>query len=202
METKPQSLNTALSSIREQSKRNFNQTLDLIVNIKNIDLKKPENKFSKRIILPYGTGKEMKICTIGEKGDITKIDIEAFERNKSAAKKLGKKYDFFICEPPLMPLVGKILGRYLAPKGKMPELLMPGKNPVSVVDELKKSVRIRIRDSPSVQVIIGKENMTDDQIKENAQHVIDELKKSLPAKAQIRSAFLKTTMGRPVRIGV
>jgi len=202
METKPMPIDDAIKSIREQENRKFNQSVDLVVNIKNIDLKKPENKFSKRIILPHGTGKDVKVCVIGENGNITKPDIEGFEKNKAEAKKLGKKYDFFLCEPPLMPLVGKVLGRYLAPKGKMPELLLPGKNPASITDELKKSVRIRVRDSPSIQIIVGKENMNDAQIKENAKHAIEEIKKSLPAKAQIRSVFIKTTMGRPIRIGV
>ncbi len=199
METK--SLDEAIKSLREQEKRKFVQTIDLIVNIKNIDLKKPENKFSKKVLLPHGRGQDISICMIGEKGDITKVDIEDFEKNKSAAKKLGKKYDFFVCEAPLMPLVGKVLGRYLAPKGKMPEILLPGKSPDSVVEELKKSIRIKVRDSPSIQVMVGKENMPDAQIKENAQHVIEEIRKALPAKAQIKNAFLKTTMGKPMRIG-
>ena len=113
-------IDSAIKSIRETEKRKFNQTIDLIINLKSIDLKKPENKFSKRIVLPHGRGKDVKVCIIGEKGDVTKDDVLSFERDKSGAKKLSKKYEFFICEAPIMPLVGKILGRYLAPKGKMP----------------------------------------------------------------------------------
>lgn len=192
----------AIKSLREQEKRKFVQTIDLIVNLKNIDLKKPENKFSKKVVLPHGRGDIVNICLIAEKGDITKFDIEGFEKNKSAAKKLGKKYDFFVCEAPLMPLVGKVLGRYLAPKGKMPELLPPGKSADPIYDELKKSIRIRVRDSPSIQVMIGKESMADTQLKENVEHVIEEIRKALPAKAQIKNIYLKTTMGKPAKIGV
>jgi large subunit ribosomal protein L1 len=195
-------IDSAIKSIRETEKRKFNQTIDLIINVKSIDLKKPENKFSKRIVLPHGRGKDVKVCIIGEKGDVTKDDVLSFERDKSGAKKLSKKYEFFICEAPIMPLVGKILGRYLAPKGKMPELLPPGKNPESVVEELKRSVRIRLKDSPSIQTIVGTENMGDSQIIENVNLIVEEIKKSLPPKAQIRNAFLKTTMGKPARIGV
>lgn len=195
-------IDSAIKSIRETEKRKFNQTIDLIINLKSIDLKKPENKFSKRIVLPHGRGKDVKVCIIGEKGDVTKDDVLSFERDKSGAKKLSKKYEFFICEAPIMPLVGKILGRYLAPKGKMPELLPPGKNPESVVEELKRSVRIRLKDSPSIQTIVGTENMGDSQIIENVNLIVEEIKKSLPPKAQIRNAFLKTTMGKPARIGV
>lgn len=186
--------------LRQNEKRGFVQTVDLIVNIKNIDLKKPENKFAKKVVLPHGRGKNIDVCVISEKGHVTKNDIEEFGRNKSAAKKFIKKYEFFICEAPLMPLVGKVLGRYLGPKGKMPELLVPGRNPEHMIDELKRSVRIRIRDSPTVQVIIGTESMTDDQIKENTMRVLEEIRKSLPDKAQIKNASIKLTMSKPVRI--
>ncbi len=196
------SVDNAIKSLREGEKRGFSQSIDLIINIKNIDLKKPENKFSKRVVLPHGRGKDIAIGIIGEKGDITKDNITDFEKNKSAAKKLGKKYEFLVCEASLMPLVGKILGRYLAPKGKMPELLLPGKDPDSIIEDLKKSVRIKLRDSPSIQIMIGTENMNDEQLKENTDKVIEEVRKSLPPKAQMKSVFLKTTMGKPVRVGV
>ncbi len=101
-----------------------------------------------------------------------------------------------------MPLVGKVLGRYLAPKGKMPELLLPGKTPDSIVSDMKNSIRIKLRDSPSIQVMIGTENMNDSQLKENTQFILGEIKKSLPPKAQIKSVFIKPTMGKPARIGV
>ncbi len=202
MEKTTKTLDDAIKSIREQEKRKFSQSIDLIVNIKNIDLKKPENKFAKRVLLPHGRGKDTSICIISENGDISKNDILDFEKSKSSAKKIGKKYDFFVCEAPLMPLVGKVLGRYLAPKGKMPEIIPPGKNPASIVDDMKKSIRIRLRDSPSIQIMIGTESMTDVQIKENVHHVIEEIKKSLSGKAQIKGIFLKTTMGRPARVGV
>jgi large subunit ribosomal protein L1 len=197
-------IDEAIKRVREGEKRKFVQTIDLIVNLRNIDLKKPENKFSKDIILPNGRGKEVSVCVLSDtvEGGIRKHEIEAFGANKSAAKQFTKKYDFFVCEAPLMPLVGKILGRYLGPKGKMPRLLVPGKDPKFVIDETMKSVRVNVRDSPTIQIAVSSEEMQDEQIKENIEKVIEEVRKSLPAKAQIRNAYIKTTMGKPVRIGV
>lgn len=197
-----ESIDIALKQIRDGTKRNFSQTIDLVVNIKGVDFKKPENKFSKRVVLPHGIGKDVDICIISESLGIGKSEIESFDTDKKGAKNFVKKYDFFVCEAPLMPLVGKILGRYLGPKGKMPELLPPGRSPDGIVNELKRSIRIRLRDSPSIQIFVGKESMPDEQIKENASKVMDEIKKALPPKAQIKNAFLKTTMGKPVRITV
>lgn len=197
-----ENIDVALKALRSGTKRNFVQAVDLVVNIKGVDFKKPENKFSKRVVLPHGLGKDVSICIISEALGISRGEIEVFERDKKAAKNFVKKYDFFVCEAPLMPLVGKILGKYMGPKGKMPELLLPGRSSDAIVNELKRSVRVKLRDSPSIQVVVGSEGMTDDQLKENTIKVVDEIKKALPPKAQIKNAFLKTTMGRPVRIGV
>jgi large subunit ribosomal protein L1 len=197
-------LEEAIKKLREGEKRKFNQSVDLIINLRNIDLKKPENKFSKDVILPNGKGKDVSVCIISDTlpEGVGKRDIEGFAQNKSAAKQFTKKYDFFLCEAPLMPLVGKILGRYLGPKGKMPRLLLPGKDPKGMVEETKKSVRINVRDAPTIQIAISSEEMEDAKIKENVERVIEEVRKSLPAKAQIKNAYIKTTMGRPIKIGV
>lgn len=205
-ETRPQGLKLedAIKKLREGEKKKFVQTVDLIINLRNIDLKKPENKFSKDIILPNGRGKEVSICLISDSlpDGVRKGEIESYATNKSAAKQFAKKYDFFICEAPLMPLVGRILGRYLGPKGKMPRLLPPGKDPKSAFEETAKFVRVNVRDSPSIQIGISSEDMNDAQIKENVEIVIEEVRKALPAKAQIKNAYIKTTMGKPIKIGV
>lgn len=197
-------LEDAIKKAREGEKRKFSQTIDLIVNLRNIDLKKPENKFSKDVILPHGRGRDVSVCVISDNipDAVNKNDIENFSRSKSSAKQFTKKHDFFVCEAPLMPLVGKILGRYLGPKGKMPRLLPPGKDPKFIIDETKKSVRINLRDVPTIQIPIGVEDMQDTQIKENVEKVIEEVRKSLPPKAQIRNAYVKTTMGKPVKLNV
>lgn len=197
-------IDDAIKKVREGEKRKFSQSIDLIVNIRNIDLKKPENKFSKDVILPHGRGKTITVCVISDtiKDGVGKADIEDFSRSKASAKQFTKKYDFFVCEAPLMPLVGKVLGRYLGPKGKMPRLLPPGKDPKFVIDETQKSVRINLRDAPSIQISVGSEDMQDAQIKENVEKVLEEVKKSLPPKAQLKNAYIKTTMGKTVKVNV
>lgn len=199
-------IDDALKYLRENSKqRKFAQSVDIIINLKNIDLKKPENKFSKEVLLPNGRGKEISVGIISDKvsGAVTKTDIETFEKDKKKLKQFTKQYDFTIAEAPLMPLVGKVLGRYLAPRGKMPKLLPPGRNPQMMVDELKNSVRIRVRDSPTIQVLAGSEEMSDAQLKENIDKILDEVNKSLPkGKNQVKDIHIKMTMGKPVKLDV
>ncbi len=193
-------LTEAIEQLRALEKRKFAQSFDLFVNIANVDLKKPENKFSKDVVLPNGRGKEVKVAIMSDtiRDAITKHDIEGMD--KKVMKKLVHDYEFFLCEAPLMPLVGKVMGRYLGPKGKMPKLLLPGRSPDSAVNEAKGSVRIKLRDSPVIHVYVGNEGMENKQVEENAMHVINEVKKSLPAKARIKNVYLKLTMSKPVKI--
>lgn len=196
------SVEESIKQVREGSKKNFIQSIDLIVNLKNIDLKKPENKFSKDVVLPHGRGKNIEVGVISDNfpGAITKAYLEGI--TKIEMRKLVRKYDFFVCEAPLMALVGKVLGKYLGPKGKMPKLLPPHTDPKPMVEELKTSLRIKVRDSPTLHLIVGTEAMSDGQLKENIEKVMEEIKKALPAKVQIRSVILKKTMGKPVRLNI
>lgn len=189
----------AIEQLKSSEKRKFSQSFDLVVNIANVDLKKPENKFSKDVILPNGRGKDVQVAIISDSIEdaISKSDIEAMD--KKTMKQITRQYEFFLCEPPLMPLVGKFMGRYLGPKGKMPKILAPGRKD-SAVDDAKKSVRIKLRDSPVIHVYVGTENIENKKIEENIMHVIDEIKKSLPAKSRIKNVYLKLTMSKPVKI--
>ncbi|MBI2075633.1 MAG: 50S ribosomal protein L1 [Candidatus Aenigmarchaeota archaeon] len=194
-------IDEALQSLSESPKRGFVQSYDLVVILKNIDLKKPENKFSKDIVLPNGRGKDVNVCIISDRidGALTKTDVETID--KKGVRELTKKYEFFLCEAPLMPLVGKVLGKYLGPKGKMPKLLPPNTDPASQVAETKKSVRIRVRDSPVIQVIVGTESMPQNQVKENIERVLEEIKKTLPkGVSQIKMIMVKLTMNKPVKL--
>jgi len=193
----------AIEELNKVKKRNFSQSYDLVISIRNIDLKKPENRFSKEVFLPHGRGKEIEVGIISDSIPNAVLDKGALNSiDKKKIREITSKYEFFVCEAPLMPLVGKVLGRYLAPKGRMPKMLPPGRDHKPVIEELKKSVRIRVRDSPTIQVAVGTEKMPPEQIKENVRKVVDELKKTLPGKATIKDAYIKLTMTPAIRIEV
>ncbi len=198
----------ALKTLRENSKkRNFVQTVDLIINLKGIDIKKPENKITEDIVLPFGRGEDAKIAVFTDtyrnlNVDVyTSKDIEEIAKNKREAKKLAKKYDFFLAEPQLMPVVGRFLGRFLAPRGKMPK---PIRGDVEkTIDLYKKSIRIRIKNAPVIQCLVGKENMDDEKLAKNIEEVIKTVVSKLPkGRANIKSVLVKFTMSSPVKIKV
>ncbi|MEM5812882.1 MAG: 50S ribosomal protein L1 [Candidatus Aenigmatarchaeota archaeon] len=188
----------------EDKKRNFEQTYDLIINLKNIDLSKPENKIKKEIALPYGKGKPASVCVISEKRGFTKEKIEAIGSNKKEAKKFAKSYDFFLATPTLMPIIGKALGKYLAPKNKMPQPIPPNASDEEIEKIVKikeRSVRFALRSELNIQIPVGKEGMPLEHIKSNIIAAVKDVIASLPkGKAQIKNVMIKKTMSKPIKI--
>lgn len=197
-----------VKELREKSKkRNFSQTFDLIINLKEFDIKKPENKLNEDVVLPHGRGEEAKIIIFSdtlkdlEADVLTSSDIEKLVKNKRNAKRLVKETDFFLSEAKLMPLVGKSLGQLLAPKGRMPRIISGDIN--SLIKNYKKSVKIRVKDSPVIQCLVGNENMKDEEIVENINAILKFLETRLPkGKNNIGRMMLKLTMSKPVKLEV
>ena len=98
-----------------------------------------------------------------------------------------------------MPVIGKVFGQSLAPRGKMPKILSG--NEKETVSNYKKAVKIKVKDSPVIQCLVGKEDMKDEDIEENLQAVLKFLENKL-TRGKIGRVLLKTTMGKPVRIEV
>ncbi len=203
-----------IKEARENSKpRRFVQTWDLIINLKGIDLKKPENRFNFDVVLPSGRGKTTKVVIIADSmiseakklADlvITKEELEELGKDKKKAKKLAKEYDYFFGEAPLMPLIGRFLGPVLGPRGKMPKPFPPKADLKSIVDNARKSVRAVLKETPVISVPVGIETMKDEDIATNIEAVFNAIKERLPkGQNNIKSVMLKLTMGRPVKIKV
>ena len=203
-----------INEVKEKSKkRSFVQSIELIISLRDIDPKKPEGKIQELIELPNSTGKENRVCVIAsgemaleaKKANadlvIKKTELQALAGDKKKQKELAKAYDFFIAEAPLMPLVGKILGATLGPKGKMPTPVPPTANIADHIKKHRKMVFIRLRGQPVLQCRVGTENMEDSIIAENSQVVIRRVEGKLRRGIKnIRSIQLKTSMGSPIKM--
>jgi len=200
-------LNT-IKELREKSgKRNFSQSFDLIISLKEYDMKKPENKFTEDVILPHGKGRESSVIVFADNikdpgTDVfTTEEVNNLMKNKRKAKKMVSSTDFFLAEAKLMPVVGKVLGQYVGPRGKLPKIITGDVK--ALVKNYKKSVRVRVKDAPVIQTIIGKEDMKDQEIAENVEAVLNFLKTRLPkGKNNIGKIMMKLTMGKPIKIEV
>lgn len=199
---------SVIKELKEKSKkRNFPQTFDLIINLKELDLKKPESKINEEIVLPYGKGKESKVVVFSDSLKskeaiiLTSNDLEKLARQKREAKKLAQETDFFLAEAKLMPVVGRILGQSLGPKGKIPKVLSGDVS--NLIKNYKKTVRVRIKESPVLQCAIGNEQMKDEEIVENITALLKSLETKLPkGKNNIGNVLLKLTMSKPIKLEV
>jgi len=203
-----------LKKAREGSReRKFTQTWDFSINLRNIDLKKPEHRFSIDLVLPEGRGRPSKVVIFADTmideakkhADlvITKDDIAAYAGSKKRMKELANNYEWFFGEITMMAHIGKVFGQSLGTRGKMPKPIPP-KVPVKpFVERAKSSARIMLKSSPVIHVAVGTDKMTDEQIAKNVNAVFNAVKEKLPKGVNnMKSAYIKLTMGKPVRLEV
>lgn len=198
--------------MQARKNRNFAETVDLAINLKDVDLSVPRNRIQEDIILPHGRGRDVRICVIGgeelvykakEMADrtITPEELATIADDKKEAKTLAKEYDYFIAEAPLMPTIGKRMGVFLGPRGKMPKPIPPGADPDQVIENLVRSVSVRTRDKRTFHAPVGNVEMDPEQIADNIESILKRIEGQLERGEQnIDSAYIKTTMGPSERL--
>jgi large subunit ribosomal protein L1 len=121
--------------------------------------------------------------------------------DKKKAKKLANDFDFFIARSDLMSLIGKNLGPVLGPRGKMPSAVSPTVDLKAIVERARHLAKVRVGRLPTVGVRVGTEEMKDEEIADNVRAVIEALTGKLErGERNIKSVYLKTTMGPPVKL--
>ncbi len=209
----------ALKVMRENTKeRKFTQSIELIINFKDLDTKKPINQVDVKVTMPNPTGKQgggKKLLFAKTKdfveevqGDFDRIieEPEIAKLKKKEIALIATEYDILLAEGPVMLAVGKHLGQQLAPKGKMPKPVQPNK---AIVEQMLKTMgnvtRVTNKKGkfmPLVQIVIGNEKMTDEQLVDNAMTISEAVTKELPRKHQnIKSTYVKESMGPCIKLG-
>lgn len=206
-----------ITKLRASSKkRKFQQTFDLIINLKGLDLKKEDQKILTFLKLPHTKGKKVKVTALVGKELSTKAkeacDNVILKDNfrsleKKEIKKIASKTDFFIAQANVMPDVAKAFGRVLGPRGLMPNpkagcVLPPTGEVKPIVANLQKTVRLETKNELTVKTAIGTEEMKDEEIADNALAIYNSVLHSLPQeKNNIVNSILKLTMSKPFVIG-
>jgi large subunit ribosomal protein L1 len=209
-----ESLSKAVKQMREAGqKRKFEQGVDVTLTMAGIDPKKPEGRMSEDVVLPHGAGRQKKILFFAD-GELVRLardagadavmgraDIEALQGNKKKIKKLVDGYDFTAAQSDFMVLIGKTLGPVLGPRGMMPKPVPTNANPKPVIERLRKTVRVANKAQLAFHAQIGKEGMSDEQLVENARAVVEAIEKKVSdAGGRVKAIYIKTTMGKPVKV--
>ena len=203
-----------VSKILDESKkleRKFKQNIDLVVNLKNIDLNNPKNRLEEEIILPHGRGSMAKIALFasGELAVKSKTHVDLLikpeeigdlSKDKKKFKKIAEAHDFFIAEAPLMPTIGKTLGTVLGPRGKMPRPVPQNADISGLVKNLRNTVKIRAK-TKTFHTTVGNEEMSKENIADNIDAIIKRIEQKLEkGRMNIGSIHIKTTMGPSERV--
>jgi large subunit ribosomal protein L1 len=209
----------AVKKLRDsKNKKKFNQTFDLVVNLKNLNLKKPDEKVDLYVQLPNGRGKKVNICMFADDTMVLdakkvfdkvveKAEFVKYAKDKKATKKLASSCDFFVSQANLMPEVAKAFGRILGQKGKMPNpkagCVVPPKATLQpIYDRLQKTVRLQTKNELAVKCPVGTEEIKDEEILENVKSVYNNLLRSLPqGENNIKAMLIKLTMSPAVKVG-
>jgi large subunit ribosomal protein L1 len=199
-------IDDAIKELRKSDKKKFVQSVDLVINLQKIDPRKETiNTF---VIVPNPAPR--RICAFLSKKmpGVDTITKEEFELYKDATtiKKLADRYDFFIASAPLMGLIATKFGRYLGPLGKMPTpqggvIMQESEDTVkAMIKKMSSSLKVRVKEK-SLKLAIGKEDLSDAQIKENAESVIKAVTAILPQnRDNIKNVLIKLTMGKPIAL--
>ena len=210
MITEAQLAEVVTKAKEETKKTKFKQSVELIINFKDIDVKKGF-AINEVVQLPK-TNSPATVCVIAT-GDMSQKakaanadsvigneELEKFEVNKRESRKFINKYDFFLADTKIMPTVGKALGQLLGPRGKMPTPV-PFNAPIDAfLARFRTSIKVRTRASLSISCKIGDETMEDADLAVNAYTVLSAIEKKLPnGEKNIKKVMIKTTMGKPVK---
>ena len=199
------SFHEALALLKAEKKRKFVQTVDLIVNLHNYDVRKEAlNTF---LTVPHPT--EKRICAFLQKPSsiVPTITEEGFKKykTKKEMKNLSNEYDFFIAVAPMMSKIATHFGRVLGPTGQMPSPqagIMPNDNEETIkamIEKMKKSIRIRNKEA-SIKIPVGKEDMDEKSLAENIEEILKQLETKLPkGKENIKDVLVKFTMTKPIK---
>lgn len=209
---------TGLESIKEAVERalstgkprGFRQSVELIVSLRDVDLKSPEGRLREIVYLPHGLGKDPTICVVAD-GDMalkarelgvrvyTREDLSGLAGDKKAAKRVGQTCDWVLVKADLMGLAGRILGPALGPRGKAPVPIPPNANIADVVNRFRRAVWVRLRNQPQVMCKVGSEDMDPREIAENIATVLGALEAKIGGH-KISKVYIKRTMSPPVQL--
>ena len=200
----------AVKLIKEFSLTKFDPTIEVAMNL-NLDVKKADQQLRGAIVLPKGTGKDVKVLVIA-KGENAKEAKDAgadYVGDVDLLEKIEKEnwfdFDTMIATPDMMPVLGKY-GKLLGPKGLMPN---PKTGTVTtnvkqaVLDAKGGKVEYRTDSYGNIHGVIGKVSFSDEDLLENLNAFVKTIIKAKPQAAKgtyIKSISICSTMSPAVKV--
>ena len=198
----------AIEAVKSTATTKFDETVDVAISL-GIDPRQSDQNVRGTVVLPHGTGREVKVAVIAEGGD-------ADAAREAGADEVGGEdlvakidggwgdFDILCATPSVMRMVGR-LGRKLGPKMPNPKAGTLGPNIGEIVSELK-SGKIQYRADSRGGVVrcgIGKKSFTTEQLAANFNTLLGALLRAKPAGAKgqyLKKIHVSSTMGPSFKI--
>jgi large subunit ribosomal protein L10Ae len=196
---------------RKGKKRNFTETIELQVTLKNYDAQR-DKRFSGTFKLPVIPKPKYDVCILGnakhcEKAEqigvdkMTVEDLKKFNKNKKLIKKFAKKYDSFLASASLIKQIPRILGPGLTKAGKFPALLEDNENIQEKIDTTKATIKFQMKKVLCMSLAVANCEMTKEEILLNVQLSVNFLVSLLKKAWQnVKKLYIKSTMGPAFQI--
>ena len=207
--TKAYTPEEAVKLVKSLSKRKFDETVEVALNL-NIDTTKSDQQVRSSFTLPHGTGKTKKILVVTKtKAEEAKKAGADFVGAEEIVEKIGKEnwfdYDIIVATPEMMVSLGK-LGKILGPKGLMPnpKTGTVTTNVEAAIENIKKGmIEYRADSNGNVHAIVGKVSFDEKALTENLVAFINEVIKNKPSGVKgtfVKNITISSTMGPGVKI--
>ncbi|RXW17490.1 hypothetical protein EST38_g8367 [Candolleomyces aberdarensis] len=201
------SVKELLAEANGEKKRNFVETIELQIGLKNYDPQR-DKRFSGTVKLPNVPRPRMSLCILADANDIDRAkqieleymsvdDLKKLNKNKKLVKKLAKKYDAFLASEALIKQIPRLLG----PAGKFPTPVSHSEDLTTKITEVRSTIKFQLKKVLCLGVAVGHIQMTDDQVLANVMLSINFLVSLLKKNWQnVKSLHIKSTMGKPIRL--
>jgi len=205
------SIKGLLEDVNGEHKRNFVETVELQIGLKNYDPQR-DKRFSGSVKLPHVPRPRMKLCILADAADVDRAkqidleymtvdDLKKLNKNKKLVKKLAKKYDAFISSEALIKQIPRLLGPGLSKAGKFPTPVSHLDDLSIKVQEVRCTIKFQLKKVLCLGVAVGHAEMNDDQLLANVMLSINFLVSLLKKNWQnVKSLHIKSSMSKPVRL--
>lgn len=195
----------------ETKKRNFLETVELQIGLKNYDPQR-DKRFSGTIRLPSVPRPNMAICILGDQHDLDRAkhggvdamsadDLKKLNKNKKLIKKLARKYDAFIASEALIKQIPRLLGPGLSKAGKFPTPVSHADDLSGRITEVKSTIKFQLKKVLCMGVAVGNVEMGQEQLTGNIMLAINYLVSLLKKGWQnVGSLVIKASMSPPKRL--
>lgn len=193
-------------------KRNFLESIELQVTLKNYDASK-DKRFSGTFKLPEHPRPQTKICMLANEAHVamckeigldylTVEDLKKFNKDKKVIKaKLANKYDAFLASDNLIKQLPRLLGPSLSRAGKFPTRVVSGENPAAKIDDIKGTIKFQLKKVLCMSLAVANVGMDEQTISVNIQLAVNFLITLLKKGWQnIKVLYIKSSMGPVHRV--